>query len=426
MLVVAAAALYAALAGGTSTGADGSTSTATLGVRVEGLRSSGGLEAPAARPALLQPSAVDRARGLNRAGGGSSGESASAQAPADTPTPAPTPTATSGPSRRSLCEDAAGHPLYCVYTVQSGDTLSSIAGEFEIESSGDLAPAELLAQSNRPDVVHSDEIVPGQKLRIPAQSGIIHTVVSAESLAHVAAMYGVKPESIQAVPGNRIENADLLAAGVEILVPGPEKVPQPAAASAPDDEPPPTPVEETATLEPDESEAPADAAAEAAPTETPLPTATPVPATPTSTPRTRTSPTATPTATAPAAKTRFVWPADGPISSYFGPSHPLGIDIDSYANPNQPVKAAAAGTVTFAGGNPCCSYGYYVIVQHDGGFTTLYAHLSAIAVTAGQKVAQGRVLGNVGHTGYATGNHLHFEVHLNGAVVDPVRYLPPR
>ena len=80
--------------------------------------------------------------------------------------------------------------------------------------------------------------------------------------------------------------------------------------------------------------------------------------------------------------------------------------------------------MTFAGGNPCCSYGYYVIVDHGNGFTTLYAHLSALAVTPGQKVTQGQALGNGGRTGYATGNHLHFEVRLNGKIVDPIAYLP--
>ena len=107
-----------------------------------------------------------------------------------------------------------------------------------------------------------------------------------------------------------------------------------------------------------------------------------------------------------------------------GPAHPLGIDIDLYANPNAPVAAAAAGTVTFAGGNPCCSYGYYVVIDHGNGFQTLYGHLSSLSVSTGQKVVQGQVLGLGGRTGYATGNHLHFEVYLNGSVVNPLPYLP--
>jgi len=82
------------------------------------------------------------------------------------------------------------------------------------------------------------------------------------------------------------------------------------------------------------------------------------------------------------------------------------------------------GTVSFAGGNTCCSYGLYVVVDHANGYQTLYAHLSSISVTKGQTVSQGQVLGKGGRTGYATGNHLHYEVHLNGNIVNPLSYLP--
>jgi murein DD-endopeptidase MepM/ murein hydrolase activator NlpD len=120
----------------------------------------------------------------------------------------------------------------------------------------------------------------------------------------------------------------------------------------------------------------------------------------------------------------FIWPIGGPISSYFSANHPLGIDIDLFGRAGAPIAAVKGGTVTFAGGNPCCSYGYYVVVDHGDGFQTLYAHLSSIAVSQGQRVAQGQLIGGSGQTGYATGNHLHFEVHKNGAIVNPLSYLP--
>ena len=104
------------------------------------------------------------------------------------------------------------------------------------------------------------------------------------------------------------------------------------------------------------------------------------------------------------------------------PSHPLGIDIG--AKSGAPVVASAAGTVTFAGGDACCSYGYYVVVDHGGGYRTLYAHLSDFVVGRGQAVRQGQLLGYVGETGASFGPHLHFEVQLNGAVVNPLSYLP--
>jgi murein DD-endopeptidase MepM/ murein hydrolase activator NlpD len=121
----------------------------------------------------------------------------------------------------------------------------------------------------------------------------------------------------------------------------------------------------------------------------------------------------------------FSWPTGvRTISSYFSSGHPLGIDIDLYSQPNGPIAAVAAGTVTFAGGNTCCSYGLYVTVDHGNGLTTLYAHMSKLNVTTGQKVSKGSVLGAGGRTGYATGNHLHFEVRKDGKVVNPLSYLP--
>ena len=121
------------------------------------------------------------------------------------------------------------------------------------------------------------------------------------------------------------------------------------------------------------------------------------------------------------AATRFVWPAAGPISSYFGRAHPLGIDV---AQMKGNIVAATAGTVVFAGGNPCCSYGLYVVVDSPEGVRTLYGHLSTLAVSRGQKVRQGQTLGKVGNTGVSTGTHLHFEVIDRGVRVDPLRYLP--
>ena len=105
-------------------------------------------------------------------------------------------------------------------------------------------------------------------------------------------------------------------------------------------------------------------------------------------------------------------------------SHPLGIDIDLFNNPYAPIGAATSGTVTFAGGDPCCSYGLHVIIVSPDGIETLYAHLSSIDVSAGQQVAQGEILGNAGCTGFCTGNHLHFEVIDNGVRVNPLDYLP--
>ncbi|HEX2057867.1 MAG TPA: peptidoglycan DD-metalloendopeptidase family protein [Actinomycetota bacterium] len=121
--------------------------------------------------------------------------------------------------------------------------------------------------------------------------------------------------------------------------------------------------------------------------------------------------------------TGFIWPLNGAITSYYGPrwgSMHTGIDIDGTTG--TPVVASKAGTVSMA--SSYSGYGYAVIVDHGGGIQTLYAHLSSFAVSAGQTVSQGQVVGNVGCTGSCTGDHLHFEVRVNGSPVDPLNYLP--
>jgi hypothetical protein len=117
----------------------------------------------------------------------------------------------------------------------------------------------------------------------------------------------------------------------------------------------------------------------------------------------------------------LIWPATGPVTSFFGPSHPLGIDIGQSQGP---IVAATDGIVTFAGGDPCCSYGLYVVIDGPGGITTLYAHFDSLLVSTGQRVRQGQWLGMVGCTGHCYGNHLHFEVIDNGVRHDPLQYLP--
>ncbi|CAA9229193.1 MAG: Membrane proteins related to metalloendopeptidases [uncultured Acidimicrobiales bacterium] len=132
---------------------------------------------------------------------------------------------------------------------------------------------------------------------------------------------------------------------------------------------------------------------------------------------------------APAAQGRFVLPIPtARMSSSFGPRiHPifgtsrLHAGMDLAAPTGTPIRAAAPGVVVTAGW--LGGYGNAVVVDHAGGLSTLYAHQSALAVTVGQVVAAGDVVGRVGSTGNSTGPHLHFEVRVLGAPVDPVNYL---
>jgi len=124
----------------------------------------------------------------------------------------------------------------------------------------------------------------------------------------------------------------------------------------------------------------------------------------------------------------MIWPAAGPITSGYGMRwHPIygtysmhtGIDIG--APHGAPVKAADGGTVIYVGWMG--GYGNTVIVDHGGGISTLYAHLSGFAVSAGSNVSQGQVIAYVGSTGNSTGPHLHFEVRINGYHTNPLAYL---
>ena len=124
----------------------------------------------------------------------------------------------------------------------------------------------------------------------------------------------------------------------------------------------------------------------------------------------------------------FIWPCNGPITSYAGwRIHPVfgtkkyhsGMDIgvDYYT----PIKASNRGTVTYSGWMD--GYGYVVMIDHGEGYVTLYAHNSSLTVNEGQFVHKGDVIAKAGATGYATGPHCHFEVREHGAIVDPLKYI---
>lgn len=120
----------------------------------------------------------------------------------------------------------------------------------------------------------------------------------------------------------------------------------------------------------------------------------------------------------------FSWPVTGTITSPFGwRSNPFGgapefhQGLDIAAPSGTTVTAAAAGTVIMAqwyGG-----YGNYILIDHGGGYSTGYGHLSAMYVSSGQSVTRGQAIGAVGSTGQSTGPHLHFEVRIAGKPVDP-------
>jgi murein DD-endopeptidase MepM/ murein hydrolase activator NlpD len=124
----------------------------------------------------------------------------------------------------------------------------------------------------------------------------------------------------------------------------------------------------------------------------------------------------------------LIWPVDGLITSGFGPrSSPGGVGstnhegIDFGVPEGTPIRAAKSGTVIIAsyqGG-----YGNYTCIDHGSGLSTCYGHQSSFAVSSGQSVDQGQIIGYSGNTGASTGPHLHFEVRVNGVAQDPMGYL---
>jgi murein DD-endopeptidase MepM/ murein hydrolase activator NlpD len=275
-------------------------------------------------------------------------------------------------------------PPYMVYEVGEGDTVSSIAASHGID------PQYIIA--NNAEIQDSDFLVLGQSIIIPAGNGILHEVRYGETLSDIASRYDVDVQAIVDFGANGIASADDITEAQLVYVPG--GVPIAAAPAAPE-------------------AAPADGA--------PIDESTPVPSDGGSG---GSSAGGGEVVERPASGSGLIWPFIGNISSYYGASHPLGIDIDGFANPGGSIAAATSGTVIFAGGNACCSYGLYVVIMSPDGVETLYGHLSSIAVEQGQSVSQGETIGVIGSTGYSTGTHLHFEVIDNGVRVNPLSYLP--
>jgi murein DD-endopeptidase MepM/ murein hydrolase activator NlpD len=248
------------------------------------------------------------------------------------------------------------------YEVAAGDTLSAIAEKFSVS-------IDTINWAN--DLSDVDSISPGDKLKIPPVTGVVHKVKSGETLDSIAKKYSADAQTVLDFPFNDISDDLSLKVGQEVVIPNGE-VPAPPKPKS-------VPVEYASRN--------------------------------------------VPSAPAKGGSGIFGWPTSTSkgISQYASWWHPGAIDIPN--DTGTAIVAADSGRVISVQ-KLWYGYGWHVIVDHGNGYTTLYAHLSAIYVNAGQNVSKGQSVGAMGSTGRSTGPHLHFEVRKNGAPVNPLSVLP--
>jgi murein DD-endopeptidase MepM/ murein hydrolase activator NlpD len=265
------------------------------------------------------------------------------------------------------------------YTVQEGDSIFSIAEAFKL-SPYSVVWGNMEILQGAPWLLQ-----PGLPLFILPVDGAYHTVSAGQSAGEIADDYDVTVETLYNT-WNDIEPDQPLAEGTLLVIPdgvGPDFDWEPP--------PPPTPAY---VAQPE-----VDAAAAQAPAVSPSASAT--------------------------ANGWFILPTGSYAVSgwtFHDPRKPTHIGLDYRCRLNDPIYAADGGTVVFAGWGG--GYGNLVRIDHGNGFITYYGHFNAFAVTSGQAVGQGQLIGYCGTTGYSTGPHLHYEIRLNGVPQNPAVYEP--
>lgn len=250
------------------------------------------------------------------------------------------------------------------YIVKNGDSIEKIANQFGLKNSTILWENNLSSRSI---------IRPGDKLIIPTIDGISHIVKKNEVLTSIVKKY--KGNLEQVINHNKLVDADDIGIGEKIFIPGGKKA---------------------VVYRPAKPKKPAISNF--------IPSATIV------------------------SKSGMIWPTDSRrITQYFSWRHPGGIDIgrnksvDSWA---PPIYASDDGVVKLSksrGWNG--GYGQWIIIDHGGGKTTRYAHLSKNLVKVGDRVKKGQVIALMGTTGRSTGVHLHFEIRFGSTKVNPLKYI---
>lgn len=279
--------------------------------------------------------------------------------------------------RTTLFTDIPNRPRQEVleYTVDAGDSVFAIAGQFKISP-------ETLLWSNYDQLKDNPHAIStGMVLKIPPTDGVYYQWQEGDSLESIAAAFQTDSDAILSWPGNRLDLTDpQIETGAWVMVPGGKRefqqwiVPVMARGSA-----------GVATSV-------YGAGACAGGYEGLY------------------------------GSGAFIWPTiNRTISGNDYWSGHLAIDIGSAMG--EPISAADAGVIVFAGWSTA-GYGNTVAIDHGNGYATLYGHLSSVVVGCGQSVRQGQIIGYGGSTGNSTGPHLHFEIRYQGGFVNPWYVLP--
>lgn len=261
------------------------------------------------------------------------------------------------------------------YTVEEGDSISTIADNFDISVNTILWENNLSAYS---------VIRPGMSLSILPVSGVAYIVERGDTLGSIATKFNIPSNDILDI--NKIADASMISVGKKIVIPGGEKESLPKYK-------PTTYTGFTAIKHIIEAsnEAPAD----------------------------QTSSSDDTSDEPPVSGNKMAWPTQGhTITQYYSWRH-TGLDIANKVG--TPLYAADSGVVETAGWGT--GYGNHIVINHGGGKETLYGHASKLFVQVGDKVKKGETIAAMGSTGWSTGPHIHFEVRINGQRLNPLNYI---
>ncbi|MDO8617799.1 MAG: M23 family metallopeptidase [Candidatus Uhrbacteria bacterium] len=273
-----------------------------------------------------------------------------------------------------------------IYQVEDGDTVAAIAKKFGVNV-GTVAWANNL---NSRSIIR-----PGDRLKIPPVSGLLHIVKRGDTIQKIAERYRAKTDDVSSA--NHFTPNYPLRVGEEIVVPGgiPPEPPRLAKPRVLANVRPNIPLSQVRNKAFDVYQE-LNNSGDDVRIKPPDIEGTPV------------------------AKNKLLWPTKlRAINQYFGWRH-TGLDVDG--DYTDPIYAAEDGIVEKSGWNSG-GYGLMVKVDHENGIKTLYAHASKLFVEEGERVKRGQVIAMTGTTGRSTGTHLHFEVIINGRRVNPLGYI---